>query len=605
MGFPGSHLARSAVLGRQGTDPIAPGSAVRTAFPRGGRVAGAEFGPGADQYLELHAPLSPQYAPCPMQHGAPLGDPAGDSSSFAPRHGSGGLPAETDGLVGRDAELDALLSRLSRSRLVTVTGTGGVGKTRLALAAAGVAAALGGSVEGGGGRRESSAADRRASIEGGGGRREGSQDRFCDEVRLVELSMVRDARMVDHAVLEALGVTDRFARPARAALAEHLADRALLLVLDGCEYLVAECAALAAELLRRAPGLRILATARSPLGVPGECVLPLDRLELADRPDGDCAAVRLFARQAAAVVPSFAVTDANRAAVGALCRRLDGLPLALELVAVRLRTMSVERIADRIADRFQLLAGGDRTALPRQRTLRAVIGWSHELCTPAQRLLWARLSVFAGEFDLDAVEYVCTGSGLPADEARETVAALVAQSVVIRDETADGVRYRMLETVREYGAGWLEALGDTERLRRRHRDWYLGLATLCELDWFGPGRAEVATRIDRNLRNLRLALEFGLERASDPHIGQYLAGSLWFFWVGCGRLSEGRHWLDRALRQPSGNDEARAKALRVLGHIALAQGDTAAAVAALEECRGLDRGAHTDLEAAVSRALIR
>ncbi|WP_269854912.1 ATP-binding protein [Streptomyces sp. RPT161] len=483
-----------------------------------------------------------------MQHGAPLDGP----SPFAPRSGPGGLPAEVDRLVGRDAELSALRGRLERSRLVTVTGTGGVGKTRLALAAA-----------------------------------SGSQDRFCGGVRLVELSMVRDAPMVDRAVLEALAVTDHSARPPRSVLAEYLADRELLLVLDGCEYLVAECAALAAELLRRAPGLRILATGRRPLGVPGESVLPLGPLELADQPDGESSAVRLFAERAVAVVPSFAVTEANRAAVGALCRRLDGLPLALELAAVRLRTMSVERIAERITDRFQLLAGGDRAALPRRQTLRAVIGWSHELCTPTQRLLWARLSVFAGEFDLDAVEYVCTGSGLPAEEVRDTVAALVAQSVVIRDEAAEGARYRMLEPVREYGAGWLEALGDTERLRRRHRDWYLGLATSCELDWFGPGQAEVAARVDRDLRNLRLALEFGLERASDPHIGQYLAGSLWFYWVGCGRLSEGRHWLDRALRRPGGNDGARAKALWVLGYVAALQGDTVAAVAALDECRAL------------------
>jgi predicted ATPase len=455
-----------------------------------------------------------------MQHGAPFGDPDGDAFLSGPF----GLPAEWDRLVGREAELLALRGLLGRSRLVTVTGPGGVGKTRLALTAA--------------------AAARGAAVEGG---REGPQDRFCDGVRLVELSTVRDGRMVEYAVLEALAVTDRSGRPAWAVLAEHLADRELLLVLDGCEYLVAECAALVGELLRRAPGLRILATARRPLGAEGESVLPLGPLEPGE-------AVRLFARRAAAVAPSFAVTDANRAAVGELCRRLDGLPLALELAAARLRTLPVERIADRLAARFRLLGGGERTAL------RTAIGWSHELCTPAQRLLWARLSVFAGEFDLDAVEYVCAGSGLPADQVRETVAELVALRVVIRH----GERHRMPEAVREYGAGWLEVLGDTERLRRRHRDWYLGLATSCELDWLGPGRAEAAARIGRNLRNLRLALGYALERAADPHIGQYLAGSLSFYWIARGLLPEGRFWLDRALTRPSTNEEAHTKALRAL-----------------------------------------
>ncbi|MCQ4044206.1 ATP-binding protein [Streptantibioticus rubrisoli] len=513
-----------------------------------------------------------------MQHGAPFGDPADDAFPF----GSFGLPAESDRLVGREAELLALRGLLDRSRLVTVTGTGGVGKTRLALTAAGAAAADGASVEGGGGRRENSAAARRASVAGGGGRREnsaaarrasveggggrrensaaarrasveggggrrvGAQDRFCDGVRLVELSTVRDGRIVEYAVLEALAVTDRSGRPALAVLAEHLADRELLLVLDGCEYLVAECAALADELLRRAPGLRILATARRPLGVEGESILPLGPLEPGE-------AVRLFTRRAA-VAPPFALTGADRAAVDELCRLLDGLPLALELAAARLRTLPVERIADRLAERFRLLAGGERTAL------RTAIGWSHELCTPAQRLLWARLSVFAGEFDLDAVEYVCAGSGLPAEQVRETVAELVAYSVVVRH----GERHRMPEAVREYGAGWLEVLGDTERLRRRHRDWYLGLATSCELDWSGPGRAEAAARIARNLRNLRLALGYALERAADPHIGQYLAGSLSFYWIARGLLPEGRFWLDRALAQPGTNEEARTKALRAL-----------------------------------------
>jgi predicted ATPase len=497
-----------------------------------------------------------------MQRDAPHRRQAASGYDAAPRPGN--LPAELDGLVGRAGELDALLRLLAseRCRTVTVTGTGGVGKSRLALRAA-------------------------AAVQ--------SQDRFCDGVWLVELATVRDPRLLEHALAEALGLTDHTGRPTRSVLAERLAERELLLVLDGGEHLTADCAGLAVELLRRAPGLRLLVAARRPLEIPGEHVVPLAPLPVTGERS---AAVRLFAQRAAEVLPGFGVTEANGTAVTELCRRLDGLPLALELAAVRLRALSVEQLLDRLGDRFGLLSGGDRRCPPHHHALRTAIGWSHELCTPAQRLLWARMSVFAGPFDLDAVEYVCTGSGLAARDVLETVAALVAQSVVVRDEGPDGARYRMLETVREYGAGWLEALGETERLRRRHRDWYLGLATWCELDWFSPRQAQVAERIGGNLSNLRLALEFSLQGDHEPHVGLYLAGTLWFYWVGCGRLAEGRHWLDRALEQPCGNTEARAKALWVTGYVSVLQGDTSAALAALHECRDLAERTGNDTAAA-------
>ncbi|NUS17217.1 MAG: regulator, partial [Streptomyces sp.] len=333
------------------------------------------------------------------------------------------------------------------------------------------------------------------------------------------------------------------------------------------------------------------AAGRRALGVTGERLLPLDPL-----PAGSDA-VQLFAERAAAVVPGFAVTDANRTAVAELCARLDGLPLALELAAVRLRALSVEQLLDRLGDRFRLLTGGDPSAPERHRALRTAIGWSHELCSPAERLLWARLSVFAGRFDLDAAEYVCAGTGLAEDEVVEAVASLVAQSVLSREEDrAGGVRYRMLESVREYGAGWLAALGEVARVRRRHRDWYLGVATWCELDWFSPRQAEVAARVAADLPNLRLALEFSLdgvpgEPPEDPAVGQYLAGTLWFCWVGCGRLAEGRHWLDRALEVSAEPSEARAKAMWVHGYVALLQGDSAAALAVLQDCRDQARAA--------------
>jgi predicted ATPase len=463
---------------------------------------------------------------------------------------AGNLPAELTGFIGRDAELAELAGLLTRSRLTTVTGTGGVGKTRLAVRAA----------------RQ-------------------VQDRFPDGVWLVELTDLGDPALLAHGVAEALEVADHTMRGPRVALTEYLAGRELLLVLDGFDRLSEQCAELVAELLRRAPGLRVLAAGRRPLGITGERLLPLEPLAAATD------AVRLFAERAAEVLPGFAVTESNAAAVAELCGRLDGLPLALDLAAVRLRALSVEQVLDRLADRFRLLTGGDPSAPERHRTLRTTIGWSHELCTPAQRLLWARLSVFAGRFDLEAVEYVCAGSGLPEDRIAETVAELVAQSVLAREEGTDGqVRYRMLETVREYGAGWLAALGDLARMRRRHRDWYLGLATWCELDWFGPRQAEVAARVAADLSNLRLALEFSIDGAvgeppEDPAVGQYLAGTLWFCWVGCGRLAEGRHWLERALDLAPGPSQARAKVMWVYGYVTLLQGDSTVALGVLQDCR--------------------
>ncbi|MEU7039667.1 AAA family ATPase [Streptomyces varsoviensis] len=485
---------------------------------------------------------------------------SGPSSARPGRPGN--LPAELNRFIGRESELDALTRQLDEARLVTVTGVGGVGKTRFATHAA-------------------------ARV----------QDRFCDGVWLVELSAVHDPALVDHTVAEALGLSDATDRAPRAALAGHLADRRPLLVLDGCEQFVEECAALARELLRRAPGLRILAVGRRPLGVSGERRFPLG-------PMPEPAAIALFEDRAAAVVPGFATRpgSTDRATVAELCRRLDGIPLALELAAGRLGALSVEQVLHRLDDRFELLTGGARGELPRHQALRTAIGWSHELCTPRERLLWARLTVFAAHFDLEAAEYICSGPDLPEREVLDVLTGLVAQSVLSREEHPTGVRYRLLDTVRMYGAGWLDSLGDTERMRRRHRDWYMGLATWCELEWFSPRQTEVAARVDVELPNLRAALECGLTQ-EDAHLGQYLAGTLWFFWVGCGRLTEGRLWLDRALELDTGHDEARLKALWVAGYVSLLQGDTVAALGALQECG--DEAARTGSEPAGAYALHR
>ncbi|MHC3471678.1 ATP-binding protein [Streptomyces sp. 7R007] len=450
---------------------------------------------------------------------------------------TGNLPAEVDAFVGREAELAGLARALEDARLVTVTGAGGVGKSRLAARAAGRCAPP-------------------------------------DGVWRVELAPVRDAEFVDYAVVEALGLTDHTTRLPRETLLAHLAERRLLLVLDGVEHVVEACAGLVGDLLRRAPGLRVLAVGRRPLAVAGERVFPLPPL-------GEDEAARLFTERAARQ----GVTVPDGPEVREVCRRLDGIPLAIELAAGRLRALSPGQVLERLDDRFRLLTGGGRDFLPRHQTLRTAIGWSHELCTPRERLLWSRLSVFAGPFDLEAAEYVCGGHGLPADDVLDVLTELLAQSVLTREETPAGVRYRMLDTVRAYGADWLAAIGDELRLRRRHRDWYLGLATWCELDWFSPRQPEVAARVEAELPNLRCALEQCLADPEEAHLGQYLAASLWFYWAGCGRLSEGRHWLEQVVRLDSGHERSRLKALWVLGYVAILQGDTVPALAALQECR--------------------
>ncbi|MGW6395006.1 ATP-binding protein [Streptomyces sp. NPDC055103] len=470
------------------------------------------------------------------------------------------LPAEPNRFVGRAAEQAEVARILEESRLVTVVGVGGVGKTRLALRVA-----------------------------------SGAQKRYGDEVRLAGLAPLRDPELVEHALVEALGLTDHTLRGPREVLVEHLAERRFLLVLDGFEHLVESCAPLVGELLAHAPGLTVLAVGRRPLRVAGEAVFRL-------APMGEADAVALLAERAAeagapvvpvppspAPLPSVPLSPVARGplvddSVRELCRRLDGIPLALELAAGRLPLLSVEQMLHRLDDRFRLLTDGPRGALPRHQTLRTAIGWSHELCTPEERLLWARVSVFTGPFDLEAVEYVCGGPELPPERILDLLGGLLAQSLVAREDTPAGPGYRMLDTVAAYGAEWLAALGDTERLRRRHRDWYMGLATWCELEWFSPRQAEVAARTDAALPNLRAALDLCLELPEDAHLAQHLAGTLWFAWVGCGRLSEGRHWLERALALESGHEEARLKALWVLGYVTILQGDGTAAVAALHEC---------------------
>ncbi|MPY46091.1 AAA family ATPase, partial [Streptomyces phyllanthi] len=383
--------------------------------------------------------------------------------------GAGNLPAALTTFVGRRRDIAEIRRRLGAARLLTLTGVGGVGKTRLALEAAAAA-------------------------------RKG----FADGVWLVDLAPVRDPSAVAGATATALGVPDLGARPVLDQLTGHLARRRALIVLDNCEHLVDACAELAETLLSGAPELRVLATSRRTLGIAGEHVFTVPPLSVPDE------AVELLLDRASAIRPEFRVTGTNRDAVTRLCARLDGLPLAIELAASRLRTLTVEQLADRVEDRFALLTGGSRTARPRQRTLRALIDWSYELCGPAERLLWNRLSVFAGGFDLDAAEGVCSGDGVPRHEVLDLLDRLVAQSVVLTTEHEGTARYRMLETIRQYGRERLAEYGADEerRLLRRHRDHFLSLAEHLAADWYGPGQEEALARLRTEHGNLRVALEY-------------------------------------------------------------------------------------------------
>ncbi|MFG2129285.1 ATP-binding protein [Streptomyces sp. NPDC048751] len=357
-------------------------------------------------------------------------------------------------------------------------------------------------------------------------------------------------------------------RPVRDRLADHLAGRRTLLVLDNCEHLADACARLAQSLLGAAPGLRVLATSRATLGLTGESVLTVPPLSVPDE------AVELVRDRAAAVRPSFRITEANREAVTRLCARLDGLPLAIELAATRLRTLTVDQLMDRLEDRFGLLTAGSSTARPHQRTLRALIDWSHELCSPPEQLLWRRLSVFAGGgFDLDAAEDVCCGDGLPRGEILDRLDRLVAQSVVLTSEDESRPQYRMLETIREYGRGRLAESGEERPLLRRHRDYFRALAESSAAAWYGPGQEEALARLRAQHGNLRLALEYDGADPGHRQAALVLVAALRFHWCADGFLGEGRDRIERALAAAPEPTAARAGALWAGAWAALLQED--------------------------------
>ncbi len=459
--------------------------------------------------------------------------------------------------MGRKQDVAEVKRLLSKARLVTLTGVGGVGKTRLAL--------------------QTAAELRRAFPEG---------------AWFVELADLSDPALLAHTVLESLGVRDDTGRAKIDVLADHLRDRRILVILDNCEHLVEACADSADRLLSAAPGLRLLATSRERLGLVGEHLWLVDPLPLPDamRPLQSrewlgYPAMTLFAERAAAGAPGFAISDENQDLVAQACLLLAGIPLAIELAAVRLRALSIDELTARLEDTFRLLDKGKRGGLPRHQTLLAAVDWSHDLCGPAERILWARASVFGGGFTLGAAESVCADEGLPADAVLGHLIGLVDKSVLLCERDGDQMRFRLLEPLRQYGRMRLLELGEEDGVRRRHRDHYQEQADRSEREWFGPKQAEIFTRTRLEHANLRAALDYCLSTPSERALGLRLAGTLWFYWAGCGVLAEGRHWLDRALTAVPEPSEDRAKALWVSGYVSTLQGDVPRAVTLLGECR--------------------
>ncbi len=474
--------------------------------------------------------------------------------------GRGALPAELTSFVGRRRELKETRRLLAGSRMLTLTGVGGVGKTRLALRMA---------------------AEVRRSFPGG--------------VWFVELAAVHDPQLVPHTVANTLELRQVSADPS-ADLAAYLERQQLLVVLDNCEHLTDACAVLASKLLAAAPGLRILATSRHVLGVEGEQILSVPPLSTPDPevPASDATlyeSVTLFLERASAVAPGFEITDSNRSAVVELCRRLDGIPLAIELAAVWLRILSPAQVLDRLEDRFRLLTSGRSAAPARQQTLDATVGWSYDLCSPAEQLMWARLSVFAGGFDLDAAEYVCSNHAIESDDVLGLIASLVNKSIIVRHQATQHrtAWYHMLETIRQYGA---ERLPDAEQVRLlqvRHRDHYRAVAGQFAAEGFGPLQAEWFLRLRRESGNIRAALEFCLSDPGEVSTAYDIAAQIWNFWF-AGFLREGYRYLTRALDLAPEPTAARAYGLWAASYLAMFATDFERNAEMLAECSEIAAG---------------
>ncbi|CAN5657199.1 LuxR family transcriptional regulator [soil metagenome] len=499
--------------------------------------------PGAGEYGIIPEPPSPQNPQKSRTVGSARVDPAQRTPERTPNN----LPLELSNFVGREKELVEVKRLLENNRLLTLTGSGGCGKTRLALAAA------------------------KDLMEG-----------FKDGVWMVELAPLADPALVPQAVASVLDAREQPGRSLAETLSGSLRSKKVLLVLDNCEHLVDACAVLVEALLHSCQELSVLATSREAFGMTGEVAWPVPPLSLPDLrrlPDIESLprneSAHLFVERTAAVKPSFALTERNAAAVAQVCYRLDGIPLAIELAAARTKVLSVEEIADRLDDCFVLLSAGSRMAMPRHQTLHATMDWSHELLGREERALFRRLSVFAGGLSLKAAESVYAGEDLERAEVLELLSHLVDKSLVVARDVDGETRYRLLETVRQYGREKLDASGEEAEVRRRHADFYVALAEKAEPELKGARQVAWLERLEIEHDNLRATMRWLLGRGEAEEAAR-LGWALWLFWGIRAHFAEGRRSMKQALSvKGSGTMKAsaRAKVLFVVGMMANYQGD--------------------------------
>jgi predicted ATPase/class 3 adenylate cyclase len=474
------------------------------------------------------------------------------------------LPQQVTSFIGREKELGEIRLLMEKSRLVTLTGSGGSGKTRLAV---------------------QTAVDALDSLE--------------DGAWMIELAALSDAALVLQSIAGALGIREEPSKDIAQTLVDSLKTKQLLIVLDNCEHLLDACARMADAILRQCPNVAILATSREGLGISGELMYRVPSLTLPDlkqdaTPESlaQFEAVALFIERAQFQQPDFAMTAQNTPAVASICCRLDGIPLAIELAAARVRSLSVEEVNQRLDQRFRLLTGGSRTALPRQQTLRSLIDWSYDLLNEAERALLRRLSVFSGGWVVDAAEQVCSGGVVDHWHVVEILTSLVDKSLVVTKQREGYTRYRLLETVRQYALDRLLESGEGEQWRDHHLEWCIGFAERTETLLNGPDQRQWMDRLDIEHDNFRSALEWGRNNPDVEATGLRLAGALWRFWHMRGRyMGEGRQWLASMLSVPSNRTGGaiRARALNGAGNLAFLQTDYSAANAYHHESLSIKR----------------